>query len=55
MDDEQKTFADLGVCEALCEACERLGWKAPSAIQRRALPPAIAGRDVIGLAETGFD
>jgi ATP-dependent RNA helicase DDX47/RRP3 len=37
----------------LCEACEALGWSAPSAIQREALPSALAGKDVIGLAETG--
>ncbi|KAG5244337.1 DEAD-box ATP-dependent RNA helicase [Salix suchowensis] len=28
-----KTFADLGICEQLVEACERLGWKNPTKIQ----------------------
>jgi ATP-dependent RNA helicase DDX47/RRP3 len=39
--------------DVLCEACERLGWKSPSRIQQESIPVALAGRDVIGLAETG--
>ncbi|PIO60293.1 hypothetical protein TELCIR_18213, partial [Teladorsagia circumcincta] len=50
---EAKTFKQLGVCDALCEACERLDWKVPTKIQVAALPHALHGRDVIGLAETG--
>ncbi|KAK6055419.1 hypothetical protein COOONC_07075 [Cooperia oncophora] len=42
-----------GVCDSLCEACERLDWKTPTKIQIAALPHALSGRDVIGLAETG--
>jgi len=37
----------------LCQACEELKWKAPSKIQREAIPVALQGKDVIGLAETG--
>nr|CAD1832205.1 unnamed protein product [Ananas comosus var. bracteatus] len=47
------TFADLGLCRELVEACESLGWKAPSRIQAEAIPYALQGRDVIGLAQTG--
>lgn len=47
------TFAELGIVDPLCQACEKLGWKHPTAIQRNALPEALAGRDLIGLAETG--
>ncbi|XP_041033444.1 probable ATP-dependent RNA helicase DDX47 [Carcharodon carcharias] len=47
------TFRDLGVTEVLCEACEQLGWKSPTKIQKEALPVALQGRDIIGLAETG--
>jgi len=39
--------------DVLCEACEKVGWKKPSKIQAEAIPVAIAGNDVIGLAETG--
>jgi len=48
-----KTFAELGLVDVLCEACEKVGWKKPSKIQAEAIPVAIAGNDVIGLAETG--
>lgn len=50
---QQKTFRDLGVIEPLCEACDALGYKAPTAIQAEAIPLALQGRDLIGLAETG--
>lgn len=51
--EENVTFKSLGVVDVLCEACEQLKWKAPTKIQREALPVALQGRDVIGLAETG--
>ncbi|GBM83529.1 putative ATP-dependent RNA helicase DDX47 [Araneus ventricosus] len=47
------TFKSLGVVDVLCEACEQLKWKTPTAIQQEAIPVALQGRDVIGLAETG--
>lgn len=49
----KKTFRDLGIIEQLCEACDALGYKAPTPIQAEAIPLALQGRDVIGLAETG--
>lgn len=47
------TFSDLGIVDVLCEACESLKWKTPSKIQKEAIPVALQGKDVIGLAETG--
>jgi ATP-dependent RNA helicase DDX47/RRP3 len=47
------TFASLGVNGALCEALKELGWGIPTEIQRQAIPEALAGRDIIGIAETG--
>lgn len=47
------TWASLGVCNTLCEACAGLGWKEPTAIQRESLPASLDNKDVIGLAETG--
>jgi ATP-dependent RNA helicase DDX47/RRP3 len=49
----EKTFADLGVTESLCDACTSLGFKMPTPIQRESIPIALEGKDIIGLAETG--
>lgn len=48
-----KSFHDLGIIESLCDACEALGYKSPTPIQNEAIPLALEGRDLIGLAETG--
>lgn len=48
-----ETFEELGIIESLCEACTALGYKTPTPIQRKAIPLALQGRDLIGLAETG--
>ena len=48
-----KSFKELGVIDQLCEACENLGFKTPTPIQAEAIPLALQGRDLIGLAETG--
>lgn len=50
---EPKTFQDLGIDERLCEVCRSLNWKEPTKIQREAIPIALQGKDIIGLAETG--
>ncbi|XP_008808779.1 DEAD-box ATP-dependent RNA helicase 10 [Phoenix dactylifera] len=52
-EDGEQTFSGLGVCEQLGEACDSLGWKNPTKIQVEAIPHALEGRDVIGLAQTG--
>ena len=50
---EKVTFKSLGVCDELCEACDRLNFKIPTKIQCESLPYTLKGRDIIGLAETG--
>uniref|UniRef100_UPI00358ED28F probable ATP-dependent RNA helicase DDX47 n=1 Tax=Myxine glutinosa TaxID=7769 RepID=UPI00358ED28F len=52
-DSESVSFKDLGVTDVLCEACDQLGWSTPTKIQKEAIPVALQGRDIIGLAETG--
>lgn len=47
------TFAELGVCPQLLAACDSLGWKSPTPIQVEAIPHALEGKDIIGLAQTG--
>lgn len=49
----EKSFKDLGVDERLVEACDILGWKNPTKIQIEAIPLALEGKDIIGLAQTG--
>jgi superfamily II DNA/RNA helicase len=48
-----ETFDQLGLPERLIQALARQDIQAPFAIQRRALPDALAGRDVLGRAQTG--
>ncbi|KAH0488524.1 MAG: hypothetical protein KVP17_002443 [Porospora cf. gigantea B] len=50
---DDASFADLGLCEELCESVAAVGWTTPTGIQRATLPYALKGRDLIGLAETG--
>ncbi|PGH10917.1 ATP-dependent rRNA helicase RRP3 [Polytolypa hystricis UAMH7299] len=50
---QTKSFKDLGIIDSLSEACESLGYKAPTPIQAESIPLALEGRDLIGLAETG--
>ncbi|MCH6231310.1 DEAD/DEAH box helicase [Microbacterium sp. CFH 31415] len=47
------TFADLGLGDAVLKALRDVGYETPSAIQAATIPPLIAGRDVVGLAQTG--
>jgi ATP-dependent RNA helicase DeaD len=46
-------FAALGLDQALVGAVAALGYEEPTAIQREAIPPLLAGRDVLGQAATG--
>eukprot|EP00252_Welwitschia_mirabilis_P026978 TRINITY_DN9069_c0_g1_i2.p1 TRINITY_DN9069_c0_g1~~TRINITY_DN9069_c0_g1_i2.p1 ORF type:complete len:436 (+),score=103.70 TRINITY_DN9069_c0_g1_i2:729-2036(+) len=52
-EEEVHTFASLGVCEQLVEACDSLGWKKPTSVQIQSIPLALEGKDLIGLAQTG--
>ncbi|WVZ66801.1 hypothetical protein U9M48_015971 [Paspalum notatum var. saurae] len=48
-----ETFADLGLSQWLVDACHALGMRRPTAVQCRCIPRALAGEDVLGIAETG--
>jgi ATP-dependent RNA helicase DDX47/RRP3 len=48
-----KSFRDLGITKELCDACDRMGFTSPRPIQEEAIPFALEGRDIIGIAETG--
>ncbi|GCC38304.1 hypothetical protein chiPu_0016818 [Chiloscyllium punctatum] len=45
----ESSFRDLGVTNVLCEACEQLGWKCPTRIQKEALPVALQAVIVGGI------
>lgn len=46
-------FHALGLSETLLHDLADAGFASPTPIQERAIPPALAGRDVIGCAQTG--
>jgi ATP-dependent RNA helicase DeaD len=46
-------FADLTLAPAICQALTGLGYEEPTPIQRAAIPPLLAGRDLVGQAATG--
>ena len=46
-------FADLALAPELRHALSGLGYEEPTPIQRAAIPPLLAGRDLVGQAATG--
>jgi superfamily II DNA/RNA helicase len=51
--DESLSFADLGLEPKLLDAIKASGYETPTPIQTEAIPPALEGRDVLGIAQTG--
>jgi ATP-dependent RNA helicase RhlE len=47
------SFATLGLSEALQTAVARAGYQTPTPIQAQAIPHLLAGKDVLGCAQTG--
>ncbi len=46
-------FSNIGLPAALLTSLNRMQYKAPTPIQMQAIPPALAGRDILGSAQTG--
>ena len=46
-------FKSLGLCDELVRGILATGYNAPTEIQSQAIPAAIAGKDIIGCAQTG--
>ncbi len=46
-------FEELGLSRPILNALRELGYVEPTPIQRAAIPAVLAGRDVLGLAQTG--
>lgn len=47
------TFADLGLAPEILRAVESKGYTRPTPIQAKAIPEILAGRDIMGGAQTG--
>ena len=47
------TFDQLGLVPDLTRALAALGYARPTPIQAQAIPPVLAGRDLLGIAQTG--
>jgi ATP-dependent RNA helicase DeaD len=50
---DKPLFADLGLAPEILQAVLALGFEQPAPIQAGAIPPALAGRDVVGQSQTG--
>ena len=46
-------FESLGLSKKLLEAVESEGYTTPTPVQEQSIPPLLAGRDVLGVAQTG--
>ena len=51
--DQGPTFADLGIDKRVLRALSDVGYESPSPIQAATIPALLAGRHVVGLAQTG--
>jgi len=47
------TFAELGLSVKVQAAIQAAGYSIPTPIQQQAIPVAVSGRDVLGIAQTG--
>jgi superfamily II DNA/RNA helicase len=50
---ETPPFTELGLRPELLSAITDLGYERPSPIQAMAIPPAMAGKNIVGLSQTG--
>ncbi|WP_347329527.1 DEAD/DEAH box helicase [Marinimicrobium locisalis] len=46
-------FTDLGLSDDVLQAIQSVGYEQPSPIQAAAIPPLLAGKDILGTAQTG--
>ena len=52
-DGNMTTFQSLGLVDTLLRAVEAEGYESPTPVQEQSIPPLLAGRDVLGVAQTG--
>ncbi|MGA7802921.1 MAG: DEAD/DEAH box helicase [Gammaproteobacteria bacterium] len=46
-------FSELGLAAPVLQAVDEVGYEAPTPIQAQCIPPLLAGRDLLGTAQTG--
>jgi len=51
--DTTPSFAELGLAAPILQAVQQAGYETPSPIQAQSIPPLLAGRDLLGQAQTG--
>ena len=49
----KKTFAELGIADEILKAVSRMGFEEATPIQSEAIPPLLAGNDLVGQSQTG--
>jgi ATP-dependent RNA helicase RhlE len=49
----EQSFYGLGIAPKILDILERIKFKVPTPIQQKAIPLAIQGKDIIGIAQTG--
>ena len=47
------SFQELGLSDKVLQAVAASGYTEATPIQAQAIPPALAGRDILGIAQTG--
>ena len=50
---EASSFYGLGIAPRLLGILDKSGFKSPTPIQAQAIPVAIQGKDIVGIAQTG--
>ncbi len=53
MHQQNYDFYSLGIAPKILETLDKMSFKTPTPIQHKAIPPAIEGTDIIGIAQTG--
>lgn len=53
VNEQEKSFYGLGIVPRILETLERIKFTTPTPIQFKAIPLAISGKDVVGIAQTG--
>ncbi|MGX9462298.1 DEAD/DEAH box helicase [Shewanella sp. A14] len=53
MSSNERTFRELGLSESLLRSLDELGYEKPTPIQSASIDPLMAGKDIIGQAQTG--